>query len=118
MKRWLGFVIVILVGITAGLYYGWVINPVRYVDTTPTTLRIDYKSDYVLMVAEAFRMDKSLDQTMRRLGFLGAKSPLDSVQEAIIFATQKGYTDSDLAQMRALEKAVQTWKPFFEQATP
>jgi hypothetical protein len=55
---------------------------------------------------------------MRRLDFLGTKSPLDSVQEAIIFATQKGYTDSDLAQMRALEKAVQTWKPFLEQVTP
>jgi hypothetical protein len=36
-----------------GLLYGWMVNPVRYVNTTPDTLRADYQLDYVLMVAEA-----------------------------------------------------------------
>ena len=48
-SRWILFIFAILVGAGLGLLYGWVINPVDYVDTTPDTLRIDYKTDYVLM---------------------------------------------------------------------
>ena len=118
MTRWLGFVIVILLGITAGLYYGWVINPVKYVDTIPSSLRVDYKSDYVLMVAETYRLEKDLSQAVRRLGFIGSENPLETVQDAILFATQKGYADSDLAQMGELEKAVQTWNPSLKQVAP
>jgi len=118
MTRWLGFVLVILLGLTAGLYYGWVINPVRYVDTIPSSLRIDYKSDYVLMTAEVYQAEKDLSLAVRRLGFIGSENPLATVQDAILFATQKGYPDADLTQMRGLENAVKTWNPSLNQTTP
>ena len=51
MLRWFLFFLSIALGLAAGLYYGWVINPVEYVNTTPDTLRVDYQADYVLMVA-------------------------------------------------------------------
>ena len=54
-SRWILFIIAILAGAGLGLLYGWVINPVDYVDTAPDTLRIDYKTDFVLMVAEAYQ---------------------------------------------------------------
>ena len=45
--------LVLLLGIALGLLVGWVLVPIQYVDTTPDTLRGDYRADYVLMVAES-----------------------------------------------------------------
>jgi hypothetical protein len=51
MPRWIPVLIAALSGLALGLVYGWRINPVQYTDITPDVLRIDYRSDYVLMVA-------------------------------------------------------------------
>ncbi|HSL45503.1 MAG TPA: hypothetical protein VK897_18860, partial [Anaerolineales bacterium] len=67
MARRIGFIIAILIGLAGGLYYGWVVNPVNYVDTTIDTLRPDYQTDYVLMVAEAYHANLDLDLAARRL---------------------------------------------------
>ena len=58
MSRWFVTLIALALGITLGLVYGWVINPVQYTDVTPDALRIDYRTDYVLMVAEAYRAEQ------------------------------------------------------------
>ena len=114
MGRWILFFITIAIGAAAGLYYGWAVNPVRYVDVTPNTLATDYKTDYVLMVAEAYRADADLDQAMHRLAFLGDPVPLQSVINAIDYAEQAPYADSDLAMMRSLADALRAWNPALE----
>jgi hypothetical protein len=110
MSRWIRFLLVMIVGIAGGLLYGWVLNPVKYVDTTPDTLRIDYKTDYVLMVAETYNADKDLDLAVRRLSLLG-EPPAEITIQAILFAEQNGYTDNDLLLMRTLSGALQLLKP-------
>jgi hypothetical protein len=45
MSRWMKFLTAILLGAAAGLFYGWVVNPVEYVEITPRSLRVDYKTD-------------------------------------------------------------------------
>jgi hypothetical protein len=102
MSRWFRFLIAILVGIVLGLVYGWVISPVRYVDTSPDTLRVDYKTDYVLMVAEAYQHEKDLAQALRRLALLGETAPVDITYQAIQFARQYGYNDGDINRMQTL----------------
>ncbi len=57
MSRWTKFLIAVILGAAAGLFYGWVVNPVEYVDIAPESLRVDYKTDYVLMVAESYQVD-------------------------------------------------------------
>ena len=47
MSRWTLPLLALLIGIALGLVYGWIISPVEYVDTTPDTLRADYRADYV-----------------------------------------------------------------------
>lgn len=102
MSRWVGFLIAVILGIVAGLYYGWVIDPVEYVDTSPDSLLIDYQADYVLMVAEAYQVEGDLNLAARRLSVLG-DTPLDElVQNAIIFGSRAGYVDADLEKMRSL----------------
>lgn len=109
MSRWIRFFLAIAIGAAGGLFYGWAINPVKYVDTTPDTLRIDYKSDYVLMVAESYSADNDLTLAARRLGLLGDTPPIDTVREAVLFAERQGYVDSDVTLMRQLLTALQTW---------
>ncbi len=117
MGRWIRFILVVVVGIGLGLFYGWVIDPVKYVDTTPDSLRIDYKSDYVLMVAEAYNSERDLGLAVSRLALLGAKAPADIVQQAVLFGLKKDsngkqfYIDADVALMQALLQALQTNLP-------
>jgi hypothetical protein len=110
-SRWFWFCVAILAGIGLGLVYGWVLNPVKYVDTTPDSLSHDYKTDYILMVAEAYRADGNLDQVSRRLAFLGDDPPLKLVQDAILYAGEAKYSAADVELMVRLSQALQTWKP-------
>lgn len=118
MIRWIGFLLAILVGVAAGLFYGWRISPVEYVDTTPDSLRVDYKSDYVLMVAEAYSADNDLAQAVRRLAFLGYALPNQIVREAILFAESHGYTDTDIALMRRLGRDLESFAPALQGQSP
>jgi hypothetical protein len=111
MLRWLWFFVAILFGAAAGLFYGWVINPVEYVDTTPATLRSDYQTDYVLMVAEVYHADGDIEQAARRLALLGDRPLPDIVRQAMVFAAQAPYADSDQVLLSELGGAMQAWNP-------
>jgi hypothetical protein len=111
MSRWVGFLIAMMIGIAGGLYYGWVFDPVEYVDTSPDTLLIDYKTDYVLMVAEAYQLESDLDLAARRLAVLGSKPPVELVQDALLFAARAGYVDADIQKMEMLETQLRSWNP-------
>lgn len=102
MSRWVRFLIAIIIGALVGVIYGWFINPVEYTDTAPQKLRVDYKTDYVLMVSEAFDEDGDMALALDRLAFLGGKSPDLVVYDAIKFGEEKGYNSADLALMKNL----------------
>ncbi len=106
MSRWIRFFIIIIVGIGLGLLYGWLIDPVDYVDTPPNTLRADYKTDYVLMVAEIYGVEGDAEAAVIRLTYLEDPSPVDSVQDALIFAVDIGYSADDLRLLRDLSDAL------------
>lgn len=118
MRRWIGFFIAIALGLALGLIYGWVVNPVEYVDTAPDSLRMDYKTDYVLMVAESYRVEGSLGLAARRLALLGDVAPSDIIAQAILFGAGLGYSTNDLALMQKLADDFQTWNPNLEEPAP
>jgi hypothetical protein len=118
MSRWIRFLLALLVGAAGGLFYGWQIDPVKYVDTTPDSLRSDYRSDYVLMVAEAYQSDHDLDLAARRLALLGSSPPAEIALDALLFAEGHGWLDADLDLMRDLYTVLQTWNPALEIPAP
>jgi hypothetical protein len=118
MGRWIRFVIAIVLGIGLGLAYGWVLSPVQYVDTAPDSLRADFKTDYVLMVAEAFNADENLALAVRRLALLGGETPEVIVVSAIRVGEGLGYYPDDLGLMEDLRKSLRTWNPSLEVPTP
>jgi len=109
LYRWLGFFIALCIGMGVGLYYGWVVNPVRYVNTTPSSLQEDYKTDYVWMVAEAFSVEHNPELAARRLDFLGGNSVWETARDAYLAAIAARFRDVDIERIRNLEEAMRQW---------
>lgn len=106
--RWLGFFVAILAGLALGLYYGWVVSPVRYVDASFSDLHEDFKSDYVWMVAEAYQAEQNTQLASERLQPLGEGPAWEIVHDALLSAIQSRlkFRDLDLQRMRDLESAL------------
>ena len=118
MSRWTKFLIAVFLGVAAGLIYGWVGNPVEYVDIAPESLREDYKTDFVLMVAEAYQVDTDLGVAVRHLVLLGSSAPTEIVANALNYALQHDYGSQDLTLFQALGEALLSWNPNMEVPTP
>jgi hypothetical protein len=118
MPRWFSILLAAAIGIALGLGYGWILAPVEYTDITPDALRVDYRSDYILMVAEAFQGEGSAAQAARRLALLGSDPPATYVDEAYGYAQDVGYANDDLLLLSELSAAMQAWQPIPETASP
>ena len=116
MLRWLPPLIFTILGIAIGLLYGWIINPVKFVDTTPDSLRVDYRTDYVLMVAEAYHGDQNIELAVRRLAIFGSETPAGISAQALQAGRQMNYSDSDLSLLEELTRSMQAYQPAASQS--
>lgn len=117
MPRWLQILLAALLGLIIGLFYGWRIAPVEYVDLAPNTLRADYRADYVLMVAEAYQQESDLDLAARRLASLGSAHPAEIIEENLS-AKQSGYTQDEKDLINDLLGEIRAWQPSLVEETP
>jgi hypothetical protein len=108
-NRWIFIIVALLAGLGLGLAYGWVMDPVDFFDLTPDTLRADYKSDYVLMVAEAYRVERDPGLAARRLAIFGTQTPSAIASSGLAYARANGFPNSDIALMQELVTAMQAW---------
>lgn len=99
----------LVTGIGLGLAYGWYIDPVDFFDLPPDTLSADYKADYVLMTAEAYRLEQDPGLAARRLAIFGAQSPSAIAANGLAYGRENGFTDEDIALMQELVTALQAW---------
>jgi hypothetical protein len=111
MKSWIWIVSAAAAGIGLGLLYGWVVNPVDFVDLTPETLRADYRADYILMVAEAYQAEQDLDLAARRLAVFGSDPPAGIAAQALQFGPSAGFSSSELTSLEELVQALRAWQP-------
>lgn len=112
------FVISILAGVAAGLYVGWELRPLPTDDFSVQILRQDYRTDYVLMTAEAYTLDKNAGNAAARLGRLGSEAPVRIVQEAILTGRSLGYPMQDLETMAYLSQVLLTLTQATSEPTP
>lgn len=118
MSRWTKFLIAVILGAVIGLFYGWVVNPVEYADISLQSMRADYKSDYILMVAEAYQADHDMGLAVQRLAELGSGSPKDMVTSALNYAMQNDFGPQDMALLQSLGNDLSNWNPNLEIPTP
>lgn len=116
MPRWLAPIVLTIIGIALGLFYGWIINPVKFVDTTPDSLRVDYRTDYILMVAEAYHADQNIELAVRRLAIFGSESPASLAADALHEGRQSNYSEDDISLLQALTRAMQAYQPVLSPA--
>ena len=110
MKRWLFFFIVIALGIGTVFFLKGFFGGQKG-DIPLNALREDYKTDYVLMIAESYNHDKDLMLAIARLNELEDLPPSEIVQNAIDFAAKIGYNPNDITQLQLLADALQTVQP-------
>ena len=61
----------LIIGIVLGLLYSWLISPIEYTNTTPNTLRTDFKDTYRLTVALSYQATGDLARAQARLNLFG-----------------------------------------------
>ena len=105
-RRLVFFVLVIVLGIAAGVTYGWVVNPIQYTETGLQTLGQDFKTDYVLMVAEIYHANGDPVLAMVRLSTLGENPLLQTLDSALTFAQENAYSTADQQLLMDLRQAV------------
>jgi hypothetical protein len=111
MLRYIFFVFMIGVGVVLGIFYAEEINPVEVTDAPLDTLRVDYKTDYVLMVAEAYAHGQDPALAAMQLAQLSSARPIETVNLAIVFALENGYSPNDLVLLQKLGEVMSTWDP-------
>jgi hypothetical protein len=108
INRYIWFLFMIIIGGGVGLYYAWYIKPAEFVDAALYNLRQDYKTDYVLMVAEIYDKDHDRYHAMVRLDEILDQNETseEAVRTAIRHAEGFGYNPVDLDKMRRLNETV------------
>ncbi|MGH2625583.1 MAG: hypothetical protein ACRDHY_02895, partial [Anaerolineales bacterium] len=61
----------LVLGLGLGILYGWVLNPVQWVDATPAHLREDWRRDYLAMAVESYSVNRNADLAIQRYRDLG-----------------------------------------------
>ena len=110
-RRGSRFLIALSIGLILGLGYGWFLKPVEITDISPSMLSSEYRTDLVLMVAEIYTSSYDLDAAYDSLAALFEQAPASLVAEAVGFATQNGYTQTNITALQVLANAIYSRLP-------
>ena len=108
----------IVIGLVAGMFYTWVLNPVKYVDVSPDTLRADYQADYVAMIAQAYVADGDIRLARTRLATLNLANPGQFVADIATQQIAVGASLDDLRALNALATALGAVPPPLQTTSP
>jgi hypothetical protein len=105
-------------GLLTGLLLGWLVLPLEYVDTDPSSLRIDFRTDYVLMTAAAYAGEGDIELAQVRLAALGPQPPSEIVADALAYAEENEFGQSDLQVLHQLAVGLRSVAPSAEIDSP
>jgi hypothetical protein len=104
--RWLSLLIGLGLGLAVGLVYTWVLNPVQFYNTVPADLRSEYKEQWILLAAAAYRQDGDLDRALVRLSRLNDDKIGQTVTELTERYIQTGKSAARIRVLAALADAL------------
>jgi hypothetical protein len=107
VTRYIWFGLSILLGLLVGLFLGNRFMPVPYENVPMSSLRDDYKADYVFMVAESYQKNQNINQAAEAVQRLGTETPFYLAQQALLTARNLNYPQADIELMRKLADALQ-----------
>ncbi len=83
-------------GVALGLLLGWVVMPVKYVDTSIADLQVDHKEEFILLVGSAYALDHDLEKAQARLDELEAPNVKAWVAELADRYIREGRDEADV----------------------
>ena len=107
-SAWLPWVLGVIVGLLTGVFYAWKVNPVSYTQTDPTSLRADFRMDYLALIASAHAGTGDLARAHARLSVFGAEDQ-DMAETLGALAQQRlasGYPEAEARALAGLAAAL------------
>ena len=101
MKGAFVLLVALALGLAAGLGYAWGVNPVSYTDTSPASLRDDFRSDYLTLVASAYDATGDLPRARARLALFAYADPSPALAALAQQRLAQGWPE---AEARALAR--------------
>jgi len=95
----------VLLGIAIGLFFAWGISPVEYVNTSPISLRADFKDAYRAAIAAAYASTGDLLRAQARIELLQDDSPVEIMIEQGQRYLAEGYSYADAKALAELAAA-------------
>ena len=86
-------------GTALGLWYGWMVDPVEWIDTDIAHLHPFYRDEFILMVGKAYALDGDLGVARARMALLALPDPANTVADLAEQHIAKG---SPAQQIRVL----------------
>jgi hypothetical protein len=108
-------------GIAAGLYYAWGVNPVSYTDTSPVSLRDDFRSDYLTLIASAYDATGDLQRARARVAIFAYADPGPVLSALAQQRLAQGWPEAEaraLARLAADLQGASPSTPGAQAATP
>jgi hypothetical protein len=96
----------VILGVAMGLFYSWVISPVKYVDAPPYALRADYREEYRALVAAAYMYSHDLVRAQDRLKELKDDNPAQSITMQAQRALAEGQPEAVIRALSLLASAL------------
>jgi hypothetical protein len=96
----------LILGVIVGLLFAWLVQPVRYTNTAPSTLSSEYKEKYRLLIAEAYMADNDLMRAQARLGLLKDSDIYRSVAEQAQHSMAQGDSPQEARALGILAMAL------------
>lgn len=101
----------LLIGVAGGLIYGWLIQPVRFTETSPQALRADFQDDYVALIAAAYAATGDLPRAEARLALLPGAGETDRLAALAQARLAAGRPDAEVQALAALAAALDGERP-------
>jgi hypothetical protein len=98
----------LIIGLILGLVYSWWINPVKYNDTSPATLKETYKNHYRSIIAQVYSETEDLTRAKSRLALLRDEDPILELGAQAQRILAQGGPEAEARALALLAAALQT----------
>jgi len=111
MKGALALLVAVALGLAAGLGYAWGVNPVSYTDTSPASLRDDFRADYLTLVASAYDATGDLPRARARLALFAYADPSPLLAALAQQRLGQGWPEAEARALARLSADLQAQAP-------
>jgi hypothetical protein len=108
----------IIVGLSAGLVYAWVLAPHGGQDTTPDSLRLDFQDGFRASIASAYAVTGDLERARARLALLRDADPVQALTAQAQRALSAGLPFEQAQELALLASDLQAGVSSLPSRTP